>query len=64
MMLSGYKTAIVAVLVTVVGALQGLDWASLLPTSPQAVGWVTAGIGAVMFVLRTITSTPIGGGSK
>lgn len=59
-MLTGYKTALVAVAVTLVGALQGLNWAELLPTDPQMVGWVTAGIGAAMFVLRMLTGTEIG----
>lgn len=60
-MLSGYRTALVAAVIAVLGALQGLDWLSLLPSDPKAVGWVTAGIGAIMMFLRSITTTPIGG---
>ena len=60
-MFSGYKTVFVAAGVAIVGALQGLDWASLLPSSPQAAGWVVSAIGVVMFVLRSITNTPLGG---
>lgn len=59
--MSGYKTAIIAALVAVVGALQGLNWADLIPTDPQTVGWLTSGLGLVMFVLRWVTTTPIGG---
>lgn len=59
-MLDGYKTALAAVAVAVVGALQGLDWASLIPNDPQTVGWIVSGIGVVMFVLRTVTKTGIG----
>ena len=60
-MLTGYKTVIAGAIITVVGALQGLDWASLLPGNPQAAGWVVSGIGIVMTVLRFITNTPVGG---
>jgi hypothetical protein len=58
-MLSGYKTVIVAALVAIFGGLQGLDWITLVPNA-QTAGWVTAAIGVVMFILRTVTTTPIG----
>jgi hypothetical protein len=59
-MLTGYRTVLLGAVVTVVGALQGLDWVALLPNSPQVAGWVVSGIGVTMTVLRFITSTPIG----
>lgn len=60
-MLTGYKTAIVAALIAVFGALQGLDWLNLI-SNPQIAGWVATAIGVVMFVLRAMTTTPIGKG--
>lgn len=59
--MTGWKTLIVAALVTIVGALQGLDVAALIPESPQAAGWIVTGLGVVMGVLRFMTSTPVGG---
>lgn len=59
-MLTGYKTVIVAVLVAIIGALQGLDWVNLMPAGSQAVGWVTTALGVIMFVLRAVTTTPLG----
>jgi hypothetical protein len=58
-MLKGYRTLIVAAAISIVGALQGLDWVSLLPGNSQAAGWVVTGLGIAMMVLRTITTTPV-----
>jgi hypothetical protein len=58
-MLKGYRTLIVAASIAVIGALQGLDWVSLLPGNSQAAGWVVTGLGIAMMVLRTITTTPV-----
>lgn len=60
--MTGYKTIIVAALVAVFGALQGLDWVHLLPmtTGPETAGWIATGIGVVMGILRFLTNTPIG----
>ena len=58
--MAGYKTVIVAALVAVFGALQGMDWVHLIPDQAAA-GWIVSGIGAVMFALRWFTTTPIGG---
>ena len=62
--MNGYRTIIVAIGITVIGALQGLDWVHLLPDNPQAVGAVTTGIGIAMAILRLMTSTPVGGAPK
>ena len=56
--LSGYKTFILAAVVAVLGALQTLNWASVVPA--QDVGPVMIGIGAAIAILRSITSTPAG----
>jgi hypothetical protein len=58
-MLKGYRTLIVAASIAVIGALQGLDWVSLLPGNSQSAGWVVTGLGIAMMVLRTITTTPV-----
>lgn len=60
MPLTGYRTMIVSAVIAVVGALQGLDWVHLLPSDPATVGWVVMGLGAIMAVLRSITTTPMG----
>lgn len=57
-MLTGFKTVIVGVLLAVLGALQGLDWLSLI-SDPEIAGWVVSGIGVVMTVLRLFTTTPV-----
>lgn len=58
--MTGYRTLIVAALVAIVGALQGLDWASFLPSDPTTVGWIITGLGVVMGVLRFLTTGAIG----
>ena len=60
--MTGYRTAIVAAAVAIVGALQGLNLVQLIPDNPQVAGWIATGLGVVMFVLRAITTGPIGGG--
>lgn len=59
-MLTGYKTILVAALVTVVGALQSLDWVNLLPNNATTTGYVVTALGLVMAVLRWFTNTSIG----
>lgn len=58
--MTGWKTVIVGALIAAVGALQGMDWTQILPSDSQAQGWVLTGLGAVMLVLRFLTSTPVG----
>lgn len=60
--MTGYRTVIVAALVAVVGALQGLNFVELIPEDPNAAGWIVTGLGVVMGVLRFMTSTSVGGG--
>ena len=51
------KTAWVGAAVTVVGALQALNWAELIPSGPMA-GYIATGLGVAMIVLRFLTSKP------
>ncbi len=51
------KTAWVGAAVTVVGALQALNWAQLIPSGPAA-GIIASGLGVMMIVLRFLTSKP------
>jgi hypothetical protein len=64
MTIVGYRTLIISSVVTVLGALQGLDWVNLIPNDPQAAGWVMTAIGVLMASLRVITTGPVGGASK
>lgn len=59
--MNGWKTIIVGALVAAVGALQGMDFTQVLPNDPQTQGWIVTGLGAVMLVLRFLTSGPVGG---
>lgn len=58
-MLIGYKTLIVGSMITVLGALQGLDWAALMPNDPTTAGWVVSALGIIMMVLRMFTNTSV-----
>jgi hypothetical protein len=51
------KTAWVGAAVTVVGALQALNWAQLIPSGPAA-GIIASGLGVAMIALRFFTSKP------
>jgi len=51
------KTAWVGAAVTIVGALQALNWTQLIP-SGAAAGYIASGLGVVMIVLRFLTSKP------
>lgn len=55
-MLKGKRTALVALAIMVVGALQAFDFTTIFSDPTQA-GWVVTGLGVVMFVLRAITDT-------
>ena len=57
--MTGYRTALFGAILTVLGALQGLDWITLVSDAKIA-GWMASGIGLAVMVLRAITSTPIG----
>jgi hypothetical protein len=56
-MLSGYKTAIVSLVITVLGALETFDFTSLV--NEDTAGLIITGIGIVMFALRAITNTSL-----
>lgn len=57
-MLKGKKTALVALVLVVLGALQGFDFLTLV-NDPAIAGRVVAGIGLVMMVLRAVTDTSL-----
>lgn len=59
-MFTGYRTITLAVAITAIGAIQGMDFAALLPDDPQLVGWIVTGIGIAMAILRKLTTTPLG----
>ncbi|SER05026.1 hypothetical protein SAMN05216548_110152 [Faunimonas pinastri] len=59
--MQGWKTVTISALIAIFGALQGLDWANLIPNATYA-GWIISAIGVVMLVLRTLTRTPVGQG--
>ena len=62
--MTGYRTLIVAVVVAIGGALNGLDWVQLMPNDPKVAGWIMSGLGVVMGLMRLVTTTPIGGEPK
>ena len=56
-MKTGYKTAIVALLITLFGALETFDFTAFL--TPETAGIVVTVIGIIMFILRAVTKTPL-----
>ncbi len=56
MMLKGKRTAFIALIIVVLGAIQGFDLATLI-ADPVVAGRVVSGIGIAMLVLRGITDT-------
>ncbi len=56
MMLKGKRTALIALVLVVLGALQGFDFLTLID-DPMVAGRVVSGIGLVMLVLRAVTDT-------
>lgn len=57
-MLVGYKTVVLAAVLSVLGTLQGLDWVVLV-SNAQTAGWVVSFIGVTIAALRAVTTTPI-----
>lgn len=56
-MLNGYKTFVAALAITIFGALEAFDFTQFL--NADTAGYVTTGLGIVMFILRALTSTPL-----
>lgn len=52
------KTAWAGAAVTIVGALQALNWAQLIPNNATTVGYIASGLGVAMIVLRFLTTKP------
>jgi len=59
-MLSGYKTLLFSLAVSVAGVLQAFHWADVVPQNQTWSGIVMVGIGAAIAALRSVTSTPMG----
>ena len=59
-MLTGYKTLIFSSLVVILGAVQSLDWAALLPNDPQEQGLVVVAIGFMISIFRVFSNTTVG----
>lgn len=57
--MKGFRTIILAVAVTAVGAVQATDFVQLIPDDPQTVGWIMTGLGVAMALLRQLTTTPL-----
>ena len=57
-MLATKRTALFALVLAILGAVQGFDMATLI-SDPQMVGWVGTGIGVIIFGLRAITNAPM-----
>ncbi len=56
MMLKGKRTAIISLILVVLGAIQGFDFLTLID-DPVMAGRVVSGIGTMYLVLRAITDT-------
>jgi ABC-type uncharacterized transport system permease subunit len=57
--LSGWKTRVVGFLTALFGLMQGMNW-TVMAGDPQTAGWVIAGIGVSMLILRELTKGPAG----
>lgn len=57
-MIKGWRTVAIAAAVGAVGAVQALDWATLV--NEETVPWVLMVLSGVMLVLRKLTNTPVG----
>lgn len=55
--MNGFKTMIVALLITIFGALEAFDFTTYL--DGDTAGYVTTGIGVVMMILRAVTKSPV-----
>ena len=54
--MKGKRTAIISLLIAILGAIQGFDFITIVD-NPQTAGWIATGIGVVMFGLRAITDS-------
>jgi hypothetical protein len=54
----GWRTIIISMAIGALGVAQQANWVDVIPA--EWVGVVVAAIGALMMILRSMTSTPIG----
>ena len=57
-MKKGGRTALVSILIIVLGLVESLDWTSIIPDQYES--WAMPAIGIIMLYLRSITDTPMG----
>lgn len=58
--LSGFRTLIVAAVMAMLGVVQSFDWATIIPQNQTWSGIAMIGVGALMAVMRAMTTTPVG----
>ena len=58
--MTGYRTLAFSLLLSALGVVQAFNWATIIPQNQAWSGTVMIAIGAVVALLRTITTTPIG----
>lgn len=56
-MLNGYKTFIVALLITILGALESFDFTQFLDA--ENAGYAATAVGVLMMILRAVTKSPM-----
>ena len=56
--MKGWKTIILSIVVTIIGALEAFDWANIIPDKFE--DFLLPIVGALFLYLRTITTTAVG----
>ena len=58
--MTGFRTLIFACLLALGGVLQTFNWATIVPQNQVWSGMAMIGIGAIVAILRAITTTSVG----
>ncbi len=58
--MTGYRTLLFSLLISVVGVLQAADWINIIPQNQTWSGIAMVAVGAIIAALRSVTTTPIG----
>jgi hypothetical protein len=56
--MKGWKTILLAIVVSIVGALDAFNWADVIPDNIEP--FILPLVGVLFAYLRTITNTPVG----
>lgn len=56
--MKGWRTILLSVAVSVVGALEAFNWAEVIPDAIEP--YVLPVVGVIFMYLRTVTTTPLG----